>query len=75
MPDPFKSDYSGSPLTPQANKNQTPSLNSDSTKSTVGTTASATDFNHQPANFGFKPEFYGTGKPRRIIVRGKISID
>jgi hypothetical protein len=41
---------------------------------TSGTETQKADTQEQSAqNFELKPESYGNGKPRRVVIRGKIS--
>lgn len=69
MPNPFSSDYISATVTrtvtvpaspaPKIGAAQTPiTLFGEGTKAKI---------------YGFEPERYGLGKPRRIVVRGKIA--
>ncbi len=68
MPDPFSSEYARTPQTrasivTEPARTQTPEL------------PTAQQVSIDPNSFGFEPELYGLGKPRRVILRGKISSD
>ena len=73
MSDPFKTDYTDQPVTTaivgmaKIESKANPALSS--AAPTAHTTPSI-----RPPDFGFQPSIYGTGKPRRVIIRGKISV-
>lgn len=71
MPDTFSSDYASSNSTspevspialrsPGQGPVKLPGINEDAIEVDIRT-------------FGFEPERYGLGKPKRIVIRGKIS--
>jgi hypothetical protein len=69
---PFKSDYSDGSQTVSGQRDE----NDGSTRN-IGNTASQTpsvetDF-LAPVDALIKPELYGTSKPRRIVIRGRIA--
>lgn len=74
MPDPFNSDYVSAgatgttapiPAAPVAHAATA------QTAAAVSMPAAATE----SKAYGFEPERYGLGKPRRIVVRGNIAIE
>jgi len=74
MSDPFKSDYvvSTQPITTSQTVTTTPQLEAPAVAKSLSTSVTALTGGAQV--FGFEPRLYGTGKPRRIVIRGKIAI-
>jgi hypothetical protein len=73
MPNPFSSDYvltqatQATPATaPAANTAVTAATGEAPPESSEGAAAKA---------YGFEPQRYGLGKPRRVVIRGKIAIE
>ena len=73
MSDPFKTDYAGEPTTAAQVGKAAAEPQVDPALPLAGSTEPLRSTN-QPPDFGFQPSIYGTGKPRRIIIRGKISV-
>jgi hypothetical protein len=72
MPNPFSSDYAQSPGTQPIT--QAPAAPE---RAITAATEEALP-SPQPTelrDYGFEPERYGSGKPRRVIIRGKIAIE
>ena len=71
MSDPFNSEYVSSSHT-GGNKKDTPISNKIKEISQVDATATTTATLESP-KFGFEPQRYGLGKPKRVIIRCKIT--
>ena len=68
MSDPFSSEYVSNTIT-GATKKDTPVLNKLTEISQVATVAAIS----VAPEFGFEPQRYGLGKPKRVIIRGTIT--
>ncbi len=73
MPDPFSTEYAPPAPTATAkevvaSKSVAQPLPAEAAPLVPVTKAGATPF-------GFNPTVYGTGKPRRVVIRGKIARD
>lgn len=72
-PDPFTSDYVSSGVTETAPTGTTPKV-----KTGIVQTGGAIEppvKEPEVKTYGFEPKRYGLGKPRRIVIRGKIAIE
>jgi hypothetical protein len=73
MSDPFSSDYVPSQATqavPVAARAQKPAVTAATGERPLGSAEGA-----DPKAYGFEPQRYGLGKPRRVVIRGKIAIE
>lgn len=73
MPNPFSSDYVPSQAT-QAVPAAAPAPKAAVTAATAARPPSPTE-GADPKAYGFEPQRYGLGKPRRVVIRGKIAIE
>ena len=75
MPNPFSSDYvpSSAPTT-QAVPAAAPTQEAAVTAATAERTPERPQ-GADPKDYGFEPQRYGLGKPRRVVIRGKIAIE
>ena len=74
MQNPFSSDYVPSQLTqaaPAVRSAQKVTITAAVTSQSTPKPAEAAD----SKAYGFEPQRYGLGKPRRLVVRGKIAIE
>jgi hypothetical protein len=69
MPDPFKSDYISSSVTGTSPTDVTTVAKPPQESAAVFPVTS--DLGARA--FGFEPERYGLGKPKRVLIRGKIA--
>lgn len=70
MPNPFSSEYVSSNITGGDKKNI---IAAKSTEIIQVATAATTPSNAESLEFGFDPHRYGLGKPKRVVIRGKIT--
>lgn len=73
MQNPFSTDYDKSQVT-QAVPAAAPAQKVTVTVAT-GQVPSESVEGADPKAYGFEPQRYGLGKPRRLVVRGKIAIE
>lgn len=71
MSDPFNSEYVSATVT---GKSAPATAGVSASQVAAAQTATAVSA-AEPKAYGFEPERYGLGKPRRIVVRGKIAIE
>lgn len=71
MPDPFKSEYVSSTHT-NGNEKDNPISIKIKEVNQIAVTATVPGTSEFP-KFGFEPQRYGLGKPKRVIIRGKIT--
>lgn len=71
MPNPFSSDYVSSQAT-QAIPALAPAQIS--ATAVAGERPPESTEGADPQAYGFQPQRYGLGKPRRVVIRGKIAI-
>lgn len=72
-PDPFTSNYVSSEATETVPAGTTPKVKTDIMQTGGAIEASVKE--PEAKTYGFEPERYGLGKPRRIVIRGKIAIE
>lgn len=73
MQDPFSSEYASTVITATSVTTALPLGQVHKAKGSSATGPAAGDLDSRA--FGFEPERYGLGKPRRIVIRGKIASD
>ena len=73
MPNPFSSDYVSTSVTEIAPASPAPGVKA-ATAPTGGAVPHSAE-GAEPKAYGFEPQRYGLGKPRRIVIRGKIAIE
>jgi hypothetical protein len=71
MRDPFSSDYLSANVTDTATTTAISAATPVTKK--VSSAITPSSVNADLREFGFEPERYGLGKPRRIVIRGKIA--
>ena len=69
MQDPFNSEYVSSVVTGTSSIEATKPLTNNLDMKSNKTIAASPE----PVEFGFEPARYGLGKPKRVIIRGKIT--
>lgn len=69
MSDPFRSNYVSGVVTSKSVPEVFQSVGASETLKLNSTSI----IGSEPRTFGFEPEKYGLGKPKRIVIRGKIS--
>lgn len=73
MPNPFSSDYVFTAATETVPAGTAPKVKA-ATVLTSGAVPTPVEEPEAKA-YGFEPQRYGLGKPRRVVIRGKIAIE